>query len=280
MSWLIQPLGRLLARANRGGSDLDDCQRVSGALVAEALNTATGAEVRAVQKHTARCAACAHELLDLREGAALLALSAPNADPPTHVRRSILRLTAVGSRELVVAGSSDPALALSPSPLRLKPVWGALAATIAISVGSVLWAATMQQQMVASGSQVVQDKADRYDRVVGVLASQQLAIRPLASAIDSRQPQGTVYMDTRSHTGMVMVHNLPPITSERAWQLWFLRGAQYMSGGMVRTDPSGNGYSMIRVPTDVESYDAIGVSEEPVSGSDAPTSPHVLLTNL
>jgi hypothetical protein len=127
------------------------------------------------------------------------------------------------------------------------------------------------------------DRATRYEHMVDVLASDQLAIRPLQPVMESVQSRGMVYLDPSSGTGMVMCHNLPPLQPGHAWQVWFVRGSERVSAGMLWPDGYGNGYTLIRVPPDLPSFESIGLTDEPGNngrGSDWPTSPRVMGTNL
>ena len=40
----------------------------------------------------------------------------------------------------------------------------------------------------------------------------------------------------------------------------------------------GNGYTLIQVPTDLQSFDSIGITDEPGTGSQWPTTPRVIGT--
>ena len=92
--------------------------------------------------------------------------------------------------------------------------------------------------------------------------------------------RGMVYMDPSSGTGMLMCHNLPPIEQGHAYQVWFVRGNERVSGGLLWPDHYGNGYALIQVPTDLQSFDSIGITDEPGTGSQWPTTPRVIGTPL
>jgi hypothetical protein len=75
---------------------------------------------------------------------------------------------------------------------------------------------------------------------------------------------------------MLMARGLPPVQPGHAWQLWFVRGNERVSGGVLWPDRMGNGYTLIQVPPDVQSFEGIGVTEEPGQGSAWPTSPRIM----
>jgi anti-sigma-K factor RskA len=116
--------------------------------------------------------------------------------------------------------------------------------------------------------------------VANVLASDRLAVKPLQPAQAAAASTGYVFLDPASGTGMLMCHDLPPVQQGHAYQVWFIRGNDRVSGGMLWPDPRGDGYTMIQVPADVQSYDSIGLTDEPGSGSAWPTTPRVIGTPL
>ena len=129
-------------------------------------------------------------------------------------------------------------------------------------------------------AQTARERATRYDHVVEVLASDKLAIRPLQPVVQNMPSRGMVYMDPSSGTGMLMCHNLPPIEQGHAYQVWFVRGNERVSGGLLWPDHYGNGYTLIQVPTDLMSFDSVGITDEPGTGSAWPTTPRVIGTPL
>src|SRR5262249_25686457 len=124
------------------------------------------------------------------------------------------------------------------------------------------------------------DRANRFDRVASVLASDSLAVKPLEPAATTLRASGYVFLDPTSGTGMLMCHDLPPIEQGHAYQVWFVRGNDRVSGGMLWPDRGGDGYAMIQVPQDLQSFDSIGLTDEPGSGSAWPTTPKVMGTPL
>jgi hypothetical protein len=115
--------------------------------------------------------------------------------------------------------------------------------------------------------------------VATVLASDQLAVRSLQPAVQTVNSRGMVYLDPSSGTGMVMCRNLPPIEPGHAYQVWFVRGTERVSGGMLWPDRLGNGYTLIDLPPDLPSFDSIGLTDEPGNGgrgSPWPTTQRVI----
>jgi hypothetical protein len=55
-----------------------------------------------------------------------------------------------------------------------------------------------------------------------------------------------------------------------------MRGNTPVSAGLVWPDRAGNGYALIQVPSDLQNFDSIGLSEEPGTGSVWPTGQRVI----
>lgn len=247
------------------------CADVSDLVAGAAVDALSAAEQVTLNRHLVNCAACQKDLDELRAAASQLALGVPQVEPPAGL----------GDRILSAALLAGPTSA-RPTPMswrgrlrRVAPMWGAVAASVAVAIGSMVWAASLQSQV----NQLSTD-ASRYHHVVSVLESQQLATRPLQPASADAQGSGMVYIDPSTGQGMVMVRNLPPLPQDRAWQVWFVRGTQRVSAGMLWTDQRGNGYCLISVPGDVKQFDSVGLTSEPAHGSPWPTTPRVVGATL
>ncbi len=254
------------------------CDEFLDRAAALATDSVSPEEARLVEDHAASCPQCGVHLWDFREVAAVLGSAVPQVDPPEAVRLRVLE----------AARRTQPSSPVAPVPrrlwprVRLSPAWLVAAASLALSLVAVGRVTVMQGQIVAlqNEAQVTRERAARYDHVVAVLASDKLAIRPLQPVVQTMPSRGTVYLDPLSGTGMVMCRDMPPLEQGRAYQVWFVRGNERVSGGLLWPDRSGNGYTLIQVPTDLQSFDSVGLTDEPGTGSAWPTTPRVLGTPL
>jgi anti-sigma-K factor RskA len=239
-----------------------------------ALDALDPSDVERVEQHAATCADCASRLEEFRETAAALGTRVPQADPPAALRGRLLEAVRSTSQER------------APEPLRPRPVrrlrwsgaWLVAAASLLISLASIGWMARMNEQMSTLRADVTtaRERAARYDHIAEVLGSDQLAIRQLAPLAQDLPYRGLVYLDPLSGTGMLTCHDMPPIEQGRAYQVWFMRGNTPVSAGLVWPDRAGNGYALIQVPSDLQNFDSIGMSEEPGTGSVWPTGQRVI----
>lgn len=247
------------------------CSETVELLGAAALHLLSPAEQRVVDLHIAGCQTCAAELAELEEASALLAHAVPPVPLPEKLRARVLAAAVETPRHAEQLGA--------PRALgrfrRLNPAWLAAAACLVLSLGTAAWAIRLESQVAALGV-----KAARYDRIVGVLESERLLTRDLTPVTAGIRAYGSVYLDPRSGAGMVMVHDLPPVQSGRGWQLWYVGGADRVSGGMLRVGADGTGYSIVTVPRNLEEFQRLGITEEPVDGSPAPTTPRLMEATL
>jgi hypothetical protein len=246
------------------------CAEFAELAAAVAVNAADADVVREVERHAMRCPTCARELDEAREAAALLGWATPQVDPPARLKERVLGAALLARP----ARSQEPARRWWSLQRRVAPVWGAVAAAVLVSIGSLVWAASLQGQVARLQVEAdsTRDRAARYDRIVSVLSSTQLAIRPLTAGDTARGASGMLYLDPATRQGMIMVHDLPPLEPDRGWQLWYQRGNERVSGGMLRFDATGTGYTILSLPPDVTTFETVGVTNEPSTGSTWPTS--------
>ena len=209
---------------------------------------------------------------EMRVAAAGLGTVVPQLEPPPRCARGSLR-PCIASR-----GHWLLPRRLLPRRPRFSAAWLVAAASFVVAVASLGWVAVLQVQMtdLRNQSLVASERDARIDRVVNVLGSDRLAVKPLHPMLGTLASTGYVFLDPKSGTGMLMCHDLPPVEQGHAYQVWFVRGNDRVSGGMLWPDRSGDGYTIIQLPSDVQSFDSIGLTDEPGDGSAWPTTPRVL----
>jgi len=79
---------------------------------------------------------------------------------------------------------------------------------------------------------------------------------------------------------VVYVRNFPQCESDMKYQLWLMKNGQRSSGGLFSVDASGMGLLVMPLEASLDTYDAIGITPEPATGSLGPTSPPVVRGDL
>ena len=249
------------------------CEEFLDLAAAVALDASEPEDVRRVEEHAASCPACRARLDEFRLAAAALGAATPQIEPPAEVR----------ARLFETVGRERPPIPFTRRlRLRLSPAWLVAAASFFVAIASLVWVAMLQVQIgdLRTDQMLASERAARFDRVVSVLASDRLSVKPLQPAAARVASTGYVFLDPNSGTGMLMCHDLPPVKQGYAYEVWFVRGNERVSAGMLWPDRSGDGYTMIQLPPDVQSFDSIGLTEEPSGGSAWPTTDKVIGTPL
>lgn len=81
-------------------------------------------------------------------------------------------------------------------------------------------------------------------------------------------------------SGVLSVANLPPLPEGRTYQLWYMTDNPNapVPGGTFAVDGNGQGFMLI--PVDVTGVTSIAITEEPVGGSQEPSGPVLLASDI
>jgi anti-sigma-K factor RskA len=102
--------------------------------------------------------------------------------------------------------------------------------------------------------------------------------RPASAAPGGNQPRGTYFVNPRSGV-MLIASNLPVPAAGRAYEMWVIpKGQTPRPAGVFRPDASGSVVHLQPGPVDLASAAAFAITEEPESGSAAPTTTPFLVT--
>lgn len=226
-------------------------------LAGYALEALSGDEAREVERHLPTCAECRRTLADYRHVTQELGHLVPPRVAPSHLEAD-LRARLAAAR-----------VSTRPARLTRLPGWQplALAAAFVMVLGLGLWVAlsgTLSQRTS--------------DRLAESILSSEDAVR-VAMVPDDIAPEatGNVVLGEENRAFVVLVTDLPPLPAEQVYQLWLIEGDRRDDGGTYQPDEE---VWLVRTPQDLDTYDAIGVTIEPLGGSPGPTGPRVLSTDL
>ena len=79
-----------------------------------------------------------------------------------------------------------------------------------------------------------------------------------------------------SQTGLLYARGFPDPAPGFGYQLWLLTDNMRVSGGVFEVNPTGDGALLIHCDQPIDSYTRVGITTEPITGSDGPTSPPVV----
>ncbi len=222
-------------------------------LPALALGSLEPRERERVARHLESCPQCRSQLAEYEELVGSLALAAPRAEPPRALRGRILREAARASRAAPVARGQ---VSRWPAP-RLAWALGA-AALLVLSLGFNLF---------------LWRRVNRLEAISAVLPGQ---IAVLAATEAAAGAHGLVLFGDDEKQATLVVEDLPPLTNNRQYQLWLIQDGKRTSGGVFSVTPQGYGCMLILSPLPLNSYQALGITVEPVGGSPGPTGQRVM----
>lgn len=241
----------------------------------------------AFDAHLGTCPVCQTELVSYGPTLESLAddVAAP---PPANMRGRVLaQISEVVQDEPVRApdvGDADTGAAVTPLEPRRRTAgpsrWFAVAAAIlafalvaVTTTGVALWQRTnrLEQQLADTAVQLEEQRA---------LGQQVAELAAVLSAPDARLVDVEtdlsgglrIVVADSADAGVVVADQLEAPPDDRAYQLWLLEDGEPRSVGVVPPDQRDG---VVGVLADVGGAQAVAVSVEPPSGSDAPTGPIV-----
>ena len=263
-----------------------------------------GDEGRApLRAHLEECARCRARYEEARSLAALLAFSAPPAEPPESARRNLLAelrtktrdardgdgMAAAATAAVAAVAAVRPAAAPDrKSEAQRRPsLWnranlGWAMAAVLLVAGTTLLMDQHRRTVMEVGALENQLSAKQFEleRTKAVLdllhSSETVRVKLMSETAPWPWPEGKVYYHPRK--GLLFVaSNLPPLVAGKSYQLWCVpeRGAP-MSAGIFAPDAHGNAALMKPMYTTPMKPKAFAVTVEPQGGMPAPTGPEVL----
>jgi anti-sigma-K factor RskA len=182
-----------------------------------------------------------------------LALSVPQVQPPSDLGARILRQAA-------------------PRVFPWRPFVAAAAVLVAVLGGVLIWQLSNQD-----------DHPDE-DPVTDIMEnpdSSHIELTLLEESADFAEVEGEFVVAPGNQQAVLTVANLLPQPSGMAYQLWFVRDGERVSGGVFKPEAvSPENPLLIQLPEDFVSYQWLGITIEPEYGSPEPTGSAILGVEL
>lgn len=230
-------------------------------------------------RHLGSCASCRAELDELRAAATLLAHAAPQLEPTSAARDALFQRIARDRHGAAPETTATAARPIRPDNPPARPWFGRLLAAAAAVLVLGLLGSTVWLQRELRGERVALATADARSAENGELMrllSDPRAAQPLMAAGEPSRSVGHIFVRPDSDMAFLVAYGLPPLPQATRYQLWLLRpGGSRDSGGMFAVDAAGDGQLMVRAPANFAEYSAVGITVEPWTGSNGPTTPRV-----
>lgn len=276
-----------------------DCSDVKGLIVPYLRGVLDDDRAATLEKHISACRDCSRAMAD--EMIADLAHAVPQRIPPQSVKDRLLHRVEAGSlprRGVASLGSWASAQAgrFRQGTTRGLLV-GAAVALVAVLLATGVWfndrlseiarddeplsdeLAIARERESEVMSAVEERRETTYELIrmsstPGASVSSLLGTGPWSSA------RGVVMVSYTSNRGLLLVTDLPPLPSDRIYQVWLIRDGLKYGAGWFTVDPRGYGQTIIIPLTPFAQFDEIGITIEPRGGSADPTGVNVLKGDL
>jgi len=247
----------------------DEHQPIRAALPAYALNALDETEIHAIARHLDTCVECHALLIEVQTVLGVLPYALPPHRPAPEVKTRLLEAARREKRSVAAPAAIPPA---SPAPswweslvAALRPLrWAAIAALLVVLLG---WNVYLQQQLGAlqSGESVAELATVPTGAVIPLIGTGQ------------QGATARLYLEANQQEGLLAISGLPPLASDRTYQLWFAQPDNpTRTGGAFLVNTQGEALVAITVPYPLDVVSAIAVTEEPAPRSESPTGVHLL----
>lgn len=242
-----------------------------------ALGSLVGEEAVTLEKHVEGCAACRHELEQLRGDMALMAISTAGPTPPQRARQRLLAAVAREPRRGAV-----PTTASVP----VRRGWWAPVPWLAAAVSAIaaVWLWRQSDQLALRVAELQRRSVEQHgqlqqaEEVVATLTATDAMIVPVAAPNTPPQPQGkAIYVRDKSRL-IFVASNMPALPPQKAYELWLIpvQGAP-IPAGVFKPDARGSAIVIHPpLPAGLQAK-AFAITVEPEAGSSTPTPPIVMV---
>lgn len=231
-------------------------------------------EQMVVDEHLDTCVRCRTRLEEAKRLVALLAWTPDQHEPPPALRDRVVR-HARQTRQPVTNQHwwqrFDPGAWGWTRPRRIAGFGLAAAALILALLGNTF---RLQRHVARLQSEVMEPQVAQLLRTPG---ARLVVLLPQASGSTGT---GQMLMNNAGTQGYLVTDALPPLPTDKAYQLWMIGSAGPTNAGVFTVDQQGVATVLVNIPGQAQNYQATGVTVEPAGGSPQPTSDPILLTEL
>jgi anti-sigma-K factor RskA len=217
-------------------------------------------EAKAFERHLVTCARCLEDVEQLRVAADALPRSVTPLAPPPTLKRSLMEVVEREAREAGRprrASVRELLAALLPGGLRVRPGLALGITAVVLAVG------------IAAGAGVARIAGGGETRTLSASVDHKRV--PFASA-------RLVLPDRGRDGGILRLHGLPNLPSNRVYQVWVQEDREIIPGPVFGVRQDGSGAAA--VPEELDEADAVMVTREPRGGARAPSEKPILRVSL
>ena len=282
-----------------------DCNRTEELFEQYILGALDSTQRGAMESHLETCDSCTARLRSDSETVAALALAAPQLAVPAAVKqRLFMRVDADLARQRSAPGWY-PRLSAAVGALRRSfvsarvPYAGTalVSALVLIVIFTGVWfngrlndvsqdAKDLSQRVEAGDARDEEMLREFRSHRYGLYEALRMSTSPgstvnLLSGTDrSSKARGMMMVSSTGAEGLLLVVNLPPLPSDRVYQVWLVSKGRKYSSETFTVDSSGWGQAVVMPVIPFALVDTVEITVEPSGNSIAPTGSGVLKGDL
>jgi len=218
------------------------------------------------------CKVCVAESLEFQNVAQSLAVNVPAETPSAAVKARLMAQVRAESATVSPAPQAEP---------RRRswqwlgwPVAAAAAAALVITLNMNVG---LRRQVDTLAIRVTQLEGEVTRNQTEKVFYKRARIINLAGQGNTPQASGRIFWDEAARVWRVYVENLPPVPTDRAYQLWFVpQGGNPLSAQVFNTQADGSALFDLQLPPGATTLMAAAVTTEPAGGLPQPSGAFVL----
>jgi len=224
------------------------------------------------------------ELSGLLATASMLPLALQRQSPPAHIREALLNNIRLSARAGEAADERTDELvrdATTRAPEGRRSGWrtwmplGVTFAALAMVLGFGLYVTNLLNTIDTQNQRLlaIQGELNRKEELLNVLAAKQVEMVLMSGVPNFPVGYGKIIWDPDRKVAILQVSNLPPVPTDKDYQLWVIKGNQPISAGVFAVGTSEPAYFKIEqlAVTNPKEIAAFAITLEPKGGVPAPT---------
>ena len=228
----------------------------------------------------------------MRSAANQLAFTVDESEPSDSVRQNLMeQIKSAGESRTSVTGITDTDDDGGESEEGID--WGMLGiaasfALLLVTLSLFFYTLNLNQQLNNKEAQLEQqeqrisslhDEIERKEEMLAILEAREVDLVMMAGLDVNPDGYGKIIWDSESNRALLQVSNLPPVPTDKDYQLWIIKNNKPVSAGIFAVnDPrQDNFFKIEQIAAQEDAADAFAVTMEPKGGMPQPTGEMYLL---
>lgn len=276
-----------------------DCEHVEELFGQYILGELASRERRPLDSHLESCSQCSARLEQEDEAVVRLALGVPRLEVPPTVKEALFtRVDAdlsPGGLGRLIGGLGALAREFT-RPVQAHALGAVATVLVVVLVSGGVWFNDRVQDVAKENeemSEKIETVVEREEQVrkmvndqrylTSMTAAPGVSVNMLRGSGNTDRAWGMVAccaVSDRGTIALLAVLNLPPLPPHQEYQVWLVQGGRKYPAGLFTVDSTGYAQTVIIPVVPLAEIDGIGITIEPVGGSEGPTGINVLKGDL